>query len=119
MSSETVGVPPTEVLDVLALPALDGLADGKVRGAECLWCPTSLTGDTAVDFGRQRSPLDGSPAVSGVTWFPRACRSCVADRAHRGLFAHAPVCSLCRTRETAADCIVGRGLYRLVRDCRR
>ncbi|MFE9608759.1 hypothetical protein [Streptomyces sp. NPDC006012] len=110
---------PTEVLEVLALPALDGLADDKVRGAECLWCDKRLTADAAVDFGRQRSPVDGSSAVSGMTWFPRACRACVAERAHHGLFAHAPACSLCRAQETAAGCIVGRSLYRLVRDCRR
>ncbi|MFF4752640.1 hypothetical protein ACWD5R_11510 [Streptomyces sp. NPDC002514] len=117
--SSTVQEIPAEVLLILALPALDGLADGKVRGAECLWCPTSLTGATAVDFGQQRSPLNGSSAVSGMAWFPRACRSCVADRAHRGLFTHTVACPLCQAEQTAADCIVGRGLYRLVRDCRR
>ncbi|MFL4904676.1 hypothetical protein ACJ6WF_16180 [Streptomyces sp. MMS24-I2-30] len=118
MSGVTVAIP-AGVLEVLALPALDGLADDKVRGAECLWCDKRLTGDTAVDFGQQRSPLNGSSAVSGMTWFPRACRSCVADRAHRGLFTHTVACPLCQAEQTAADCIVGRGLYRLVRDCRR
>ncbi|MFJ8605465.1 hypothetical protein ACIREM_43570 [Streptomyces shenzhenensis] len=118
MSRGAVEVAP-DVLDVLALPDLDGLADAKVRGAECLWCPQQLTAETAVDFGVQHVPVDDTTSLSGMKWYPRACPDCTADRAHRGLFAHAPMCQLCRTKETAADCAVGRGLYRLVRDCRR
>ncbi|MER6524706.1 hypothetical protein [Streptomyces sp. NPDC001508] len=119
MSSKTVSVPPPEVLKVLALPGLDGLADAKTRGAECLWCPETLTTETAVDFGERRSPLSSSSSVSGMKWYPRACRKCVAGRAHRGLFTHTVACDLCETEKAAAECIVGRGLYRLVRDCRR
>jgi hypothetical protein len=115
--SSTIQEISAEILEILALPALDGLAVDKVRGAECLWCPKTLTVETAVDFGQQRSPLSGSSSISGMTWFPRACRTCVADRAHRALFAHAPMCEPCV--DNAANCIVGRGLYRLVRDCRR
>ncbi|MFE9608075.1 hypothetical protein [Streptomyces sp. NPDC006012] len=104
---------PAEVLEVLQLPALDALADDRVRGAACLWCGERLTGESAVDLGRRRSPLTGSSSVSGMTWFPRACRACVADRAHRALFDHAPTCEPCV--DHAAECELGRTLYRLIR----
>ncbi|MFF0220884.1 hypothetical protein [Streptomyces sp. NPDC004629] len=100
-----------EVLDVLALPALLGLNEDRAAGRVCIWCGQPLTIETAVDLGEQKAE-DG-------TCFPRACRTCTANRAHRGLFAHAPLCDLCETEATAARCIVGRGLYRLVRDNRR
>jgi hypothetical protein len=114
MSSMAVEVP-ANVLEVLALPALETLADARVRGAACTWCGDQLTGETAVDLGEQLTPLAGT--TSPMRWFPRACRTCVADRAHRGLFAHAPSCALCTSEKKSADCIVGRGLYRLLRNC--
>ncbi|MFJ8793216.1 hypothetical protein [Streptomyces sp. NPDC102462] len=117
--SSTVQEIPAEVLEALTLPDLDGLPDAKVRGAECLWCPTRLTAETAVDLGVQRVPAEDCSSVSGMKWYPRACRACTADRAHCGLFAHTPMCDLCKTEATAARCTVGRGLYRLVRDNRR
>ncbi|MER6531139.1 hypothetical protein [Streptomyces sp. NPDC001508] len=117
--SSTIQEIPAEVLDALTLPDLDGLPDAKMRGAECLWCRKRLTAETAIDLGVQRAPIEDSSSISGLKWYPRACRGCVADWAHRGLFAHTPMCDLCETEETAASCIVGRSLYRLVRDCRR
>ncbi|MFJ8793909.1 hypothetical protein [Streptomyces sp. NPDC102462] len=111
MSSETVNVPPTEVLDVLGLPDLDSLDEARGAGRVCIWGGESLTIETAVDLGEQEADAG--------TCFPRACRKCVADRAHRGLFAHTPMCDLCETEATAANCTVGRSLYRLVRDNRR
>ncbi|MER6530977.1 hypothetical protein [Streptomyces sp. NPDC001508] len=100
-----------EVLDVLALPALLGLDEDRAAGRVCIWCGGPLTIETAVDLGEQKADAG--------TCFPRACRKCVADRAHRGLFAHTPTCDLCETEATAANCTVGRSLYRLVRDNRR
>ncbi|MEU6605348.1 hypothetical protein ABZ922_09820 [Streptomyces shenzhenensis] len=111
MSSETVNMPPPEVLDVLGLPDLDSLDEAREAGRVCIWCGEPLTIETAVDLGEQEAE-DG-------TCFPRACRRCVADRAHRGLFAHTPMCDLCEMEATAANCSVGRSLYRLVGDNRR
>ncbi|MER5450592.1 ATP-binding protein [Streptomyces sp. NPDC002764] len=51
--------------------------------------------------------------------WPRGCRDCVGDRAHRGLFIHGSTCDLCRDEQTADECVVGRGLYRLVRETSR
>ncbi|WP_259471417.1 hypothetical protein [Streptomyces shenzhenensis] len=102
---------PAGVLEVLTLPDLDGLDEARGAGRVCIWCGQPLTIETAVDLGEQKADAG--------TCFPRACRKCVADRAHRGLFTHTPTCDLCGTKATAARCIVGRGLYRLVRDNRR
>ncbi|MGW2707345.1 hypothetical protein [Streptomyces sp. NPDC001340] len=57
--------------------------------------------------------------LDGVHWFPRSCHRCTADRAHRALLDHSSFCPLCADADTAADCILGRGLYRLQRECRR
>lgn len=111
MSSTVYKIPP-EVLAVLGLPAFDGLNEEQVNGRVCVWGTEQLTIETAVDLGEQKDGSDG-------TWFPRACRRCVADRANRGLFTHGSLCEPCQTEETARDCAVGRGLYRAVRDCRR
>ncbi|MGW4729106.1 hypothetical protein ACWEQC_07965 [Streptomyces shenzhenensis] len=70
MSSETVNVPPTEVLDVLGLPDLDSLDEDRAAGRVCIWGGEPLTIETAVDR--------------------------------------------CETEATAANCTVGRSLYRLV-----
>ncbi|MEU6219309.1 hypothetical protein ABZ845_17600 [Streptomyces sp. NPDC047022] len=96
------------VLEMLALPALDGLTEAQTRGAVCVWHGGErLTAETAVDLGEQTAPR----------WFPRGCRDCVAGRAHRGLLEHASLCEQCA--DEAAECPIGRGLYRLVRECRR
>lgn len=107
--SGTVHTIPPEVLTVLALPALDGLDELRTTGRVCVWGGERLWIDSAIDLGEQQS--------SDVTWFPRACRKCVAERAHRGLIAHEPLCQLCRSKETSNSCAVGQGLYRVYRDC--
>lgn len=117
MSRTTEEIPP-EVLEVLALPALDRVTEEQVGGRACVWCRDQLTIETAVPLGEHMTDVDESTAVSGMRAFPRGCRKCVHDRAHRGLFAHGSTCSLCRSGESAADCTVGRGLYRLVRENR-
>ncbi|MBQ0947638.1 MULTISPECIES: hypothetical protein [unclassified Streptomyces] len=102
---------------MLDLPGLRKLTDDQVRGADCVWCKASLTADTAVDFGEQTSPAPWSTSTVGMRWFPRACPACVADRAHRGLFDHAPNCEQCV--DAAERCETSRVLYRLVREGRR
>lgn len=115
MSRTTEGIP-AAVLEVLALPLLDGVSEEQVGGRACVWCRDHLTIETAVPLGEHMTDVDESTAVSGMRAFPRGCRRCVQDRARRGLFAHGSTCSLCRAEETAASCTVGRGLYRLVRE---
>ncbi|MFD4259944.1 hypothetical protein ACFWR9_20580 [Streptomyces sp. NPDC058534] len=106
-----------DVVALLQLPSLEGLTDDQVRGANCVWCKAGLTADTAVDFGEQQTPLSGTSSVHGMRWYPRACPKCTADRAHRGLFDHAPSCEQCV--DAAERCETSRALYRLVRDGRR
>lgn len=107
MSNPALGLVPG-VLEFLALPSLADLTDEQARGVTCVWGGERLTTETAVDLGEQPEP---------GRWFPRACRQCAAGRAHQGLFAHGSTCRDCA--DDAAACPVGRGLYRLVRECRR
>ncbi|MFE1885139.1 hypothetical protein [Streptomyces diastatochromogenes] len=95
------------------LPGLDGLPDERAHGRGCVWCGRHLTAETAIDLGEQLEYLDG------VRWSPRGCHQCTADRAHRAMLDHCSFCPLCADADTAADCILGRGLYRLQRECRR
>lgn len=118
MSSTTEEIP-AAVLAVLALPALDTLNNEQIKGQACVWCRVQLTIETAVPLGEHMAPVEGTASIAGMRCFPRACHGCVSDRSHRGLFAHGSTCKLCAAKETAEDCSVGRGLYRLVRDHRR
>jgi hypothetical protein len=81
----------------------------------CVWDGITLTPATAVALGVQSASRAGEP----VSWYPRACRGCVALQAHRGLLTHGTTCTECAREETAASCELGRGLYRLVREYRR
>ncbi|MGW3099515.1 ATP-binding protein [Streptomyces sp. NPDC001102] len=118
MSSTTEAIP-VEVLEVLAMPALDGLSEEQVGGRTCIWCVSLLTIETAVQLGEHLTDVGASAAVTGMRAFLRGCRSCVQDRAHRGLFTHGSTCDLCRDEQAADECVVGRGLYRLVRETSR
>lgn len=101
-------VPPA-LVPVLGLPPLllAKVTTDQVRGAVCVWGTERLTGETAVDLGKQTGAMG--------SWFPRACRRCAADRAHRALFVHAPGCADCYS----GDCEITRALYRLVKAGRR
>ncbi|MGW7673523.1 hypothetical protein BX257_2998 [Streptomyces sp. 3212.3] len=115
MTSATQEIP-EDVLAVLALPALDSLTDDQTRGTTCVWHGGDrLTAETAVPLGEHMSPHRF--ATSKMRWFPRACRDCVAERAHRGLLVHGGTCRNCA--DPAVECSVGRGLYQLVREYRR
>ncbi|WP_439947139.1 hypothetical protein [Streptomyces sp. BBFR109] len=96
-------------LEALDLPAFEDLTPDQARGAVCVWGAEQLTAETAVDLGEQHGP-DGR-------WWPRACPRHAADRAHRALYEHVPLCEQCV--DEAALCPVGRVLYRLVREGRR
>ncbi|WP_328657849.1 hypothetical protein [Streptomyces sp. NBC_00334] len=100
---------PHDVLAVLALPCFSDLSADQVRGAVCVWGDERLTADSAVDLGEQAGP-EGH-------WWPRSCRQHAAERAHRGLFEHAPSCEQCT--DAAERCEASLVLYRLVREGRR
>lgn len=102
------------VLGLLAIPGIAGLSEHQVRGMACVWDGITLTSATAVDLGTQSASRAGEP----VSWYPRACRGCVALQAHRALLTHATTCTVCAREETAGACEIGRGLYRLVREYR-
>lgn len=113
-----VGTPTNQisasVLTLLAIPSIAGLSEHQVRGMSCVWDGIALTPATAVDLGVQSASRAGAP----VSWYPRACRGCVALQAHRGLLTHGTTCTVCAREETASSCEIGRGLYRLVREYR-
>jgi hypothetical protein len=100
---------PPEALDLLALPELDTLNADRARGAVCLWCPTRLACETAVDLG-ERTGDDGR-------WWPRACGPCVGRRAHAALYDHVARCEPCV--DDVGRCVTGLALSRLVRRHRR
>jgi hypothetical protein len=93
------------VVDRLVLPERDEVTDTQARGVTCVWCPTPLTTETAVDMGEHHDE-------QGARWYPRGCHPCAAQKAHTGLFEHIRECSACRT--TDAACEVGRCLIRLI-----
>ncbi|MFF9129105.1 hypothetical protein [Streptomyces sp. NPDC014806] len=104
---------PREVLHLLSVPSLDDQSEAQQRGAACVWDGQPLTAETAVELGERRHRrLDGHYST-----FPRGCAPCVADRAHRALLDHGASCEQCV--DNAELCIVGRVLYRLVREGRR
>ncbi|WP_203237585.1 ATP-binding protein [Streptomyces sp. CdTB01] len=118
-ASRTTEDTPLSVLAVLALPELTTVSKEHLGGRACVWCGRQLTIETAVPLGEHMTGVDASQAVSGMRAWPRGCRDCVGDRAHRGLFVHGSKCHLCRDEQTADECVVGRGLYRLVRETSR
>jgi len=92
----------------LPLPALSLLSDRQRRGADCAWCPRTLTADTAVDAGER-------PAADGGNLFPRGCAPCAARAAYRLLWEHARACDVCRTD---ASCPIAVAAQRIMREGR-
>ncbi|WP_320784214.1 hypothetical protein [Streptomyces sp. CRN 30] len=113
MRAQTVS---PEAVELLGLPGLDGLTDDQVRGADCVWCRTGLSIETAVDLGELQSPLAGTTSEHGTRWFPRADRRCIAPRARRALDSHTPMCEQCA--DERAICPVGRILQQLAKEQR-
>lgn len=101
-----------DIGELLPLPKLDGLNEGQIRGAACVWCKGTLDNRTAVDLGARPDPRS-----SGARWYPRGCLSCAAAAARRAYALHCRVCNTCAQDETA--CAVRRTLRRLALEGRR
>jgi hypothetical protein len=105
--------PEQDPVALLSVPGLTGLTEPQVRGASCIWCPTPLTAETAIDLGERRHRrLDGHYST-----FPRGCRPCTLAAAIRALADHAPLCEQCV--DSPAGCGTAVALRRLMRECRR
>lgn len=94
----------TTVLDILPLPKTSLLSDAQLRGAQCAWCATVLTAETAHDLGER-------PAPNGGSMFPRGCGQCVRTAAVRLYNLHSRSCEQCVDDPTLCD--TRRGLRRL------
>jgi hypothetical protein len=91
-------------LALLPLPTVTSLTGLQARGAACVWCPTLLTIETAVDLGER-------PGPGGVTLFPRGCPDCVRAAALRTYGVHADNCEQCVDNPILCD--TRRALRRL------
>ncbi|MEU2598442.1 hypothetical protein ABZ669_14625 [Streptomyces hirsutus] len=107
-NSPTTQTARDRVIAALTLPALDGLTEAQVRGAVCVWDGIALTPATAVNLGPRKKRRPGGE----YQWFPRGCRRCVARRAYRFLFDHAPACEHCRKTSTCPIAVEVRRLMR-------
>lgn len=114
MRMDTRETASASALDILPLPEFNSLTQQQVRGIACVWDGVPLSTATAVDLGERRIRYFGTR----TSWFPRACHSCASTRAYQALLDHSVQCPLCPSEETAAQCAVGQGLYRLHRECR-
>ena len=103
----------TVAASTLSLPAPVDLPESRIRGRDCVWCGIALTAETAIDLGMRTFDAHGTEA----NWFPRNCRSCVAEQAYKALFDHAPSCEQCV--DDANHCDIGVALRRLMREGRR
>jgi hypothetical protein len=102
------------VVELLGVPSLDVQSEEQLRGATCVWDREHvLTAETAVDLGERRHRRPGGH----YSTFPRACAPCLAGRAHPALLDHGGTCEQCL--DDRELCMVGRVLYRLVRQGRR
>ncbi|MEU3031525.1 hypothetical protein ACPCBC_04765 [Streptomyces incarnatus] len=102
-------------LALLRLPDYNTLATWQVRGLACVWGGEDLANMRSVDLGKHAIHRTGTRA----SWSPRACYGCTARGAYRALLDHSVQCPLCASEETAPQCLIGQGLSRLYRECRR
>ncbi|MCG7203940.1 hypothetical protein [Streptomyces arenae] len=102
-----------DALALLELPALDGLTQGQVRGADCIWCGDQLSPETAVDLGERRHKRPGGR----FSTFPRACPACVLDTAKDAFWTHPGSCEQCA--DDATICETSTGLRQLMRTYQR
>lgn len=103
-----------DALAILAIPRLEDLTEYQVRGITCVWDAARLTNGVAVDLGVRKAQRAGQP----VSWYPRACRACVAVAALAQLYAHANACDACRP-DDSVWCETSGTLSRLVREHQR
>ncbi|MEU8589745.1 hypothetical protein AB0C59_22535 [Streptomyces sp. NPDC048664] len=93
-------VHPREVLRLLRLPGIaSGLSADQIRGADCVWCATKLSAESAVDFGLCSGALAG--VVSA--WFPRACEECVCRVLRDTYDRHPQSCASCASDPNLCD----------------
>ena len=109
MTGAVYEVPP-EALVLLTLPPLGKQSDQQLRGRVCVWCPRTLTAETAMDLGVRRHRRQDSRYVT----FPRGCRRCTAQAAKRALRDHAPRCEQCV--DDASRCVTRAALHQLTRE---
>jgi len=111
--SDTDASTRSEALAILTLPAIDRLTERQVRGITCIWdVRHPLHAAIAVDLGVREASRAGAP----VTWYPRACRSCVHLAAYATLQTHAVNREECPGDVEA--CETCRALLRLLRETR-
>jgi hypothetical protein len=103
-----------DTLALLTIPRLDSLTEEQVRGITCIWDGVRLTSSIAVDVGSRKAQRAGQP----VSWYPRACRSCVGVAALAQLGIHSVDCPTCQAGEDT-PCGTGSALSRLVREYQR
>lgn len=115
-STEANSADPTaaDALAILTIPQLGDLTERQVRGITCVWDAAPLTNGVAVDLGVRKASRAGQP----VSWYPRACRPCVAVAAVAQLHTHANSCDNCRPDDNVWCDITG-ALARLVTEYQR
>lgn len=86
----------SSALPMLPLPQVIGLSDAQRRGAECVWCSTTLTAETARDLGER-------PTSEGVRIWPRGCTPCVCAEARRVFSLHSRKCRTCIDNREPCD----------------
>ncbi|MBQ0825519.1 hypothetical protein [Streptomyces tagetis] len=106
-------VPAVTSAGALALLPLPGLSTGRltagqIRGAECVWCATVLTIETAVDLGTR----SGTFAGAVTAWYPRGCPDCVREAALAVYTSHPSTCEQCV--DDPALCTIRSALRALV-----
>ncbi|MFE9921548.1 hypothetical protein ACFYQA_08190 [Streptomyces sp. NPDC005774] len=99
----------SSALPMLPLPQVIGLTEPQRRGAECVWCSTALTAETARDLGER--------LTSGGRIWPRGCTPCVCTEARRIFLLHARHCQSCIRNK--ARCPDRRALRDLALEDRR
>ncbi|MFD5656902.1 hypothetical protein [Streptomyces hirsutus] len=87
----------SSALPMLPLPQVLGLSYAQRRGAECVWCSTPLTAETARNLGERPTP-------EGVRIWPRGCTPCTRTAARRVASLHTDSCQRCiRNEERCPD----------------
>lgn len=104
-----------DALAILTIPRLHAITERQVRGIACVWDAIPLTPAIAVDLGARKATRAGAT----VTWYPRACRSCVASAAATQRAMHALTCEPCRGGDETGWCDKGRALSGLLREHQR
>ncbi|MBQ0828910.1 hypothetical protein [Streptomyces tagetis] len=112
MSTPSSISPSAYTAETLALLVLSDLATGRltkeqIRGADCVWCETPLSIETAIDFGAR----SGTFAGAVTAWYPRGCLACVRKAALTAYTAHPETCEQCVDDPSVCD--TGRALRHL------